>query len=552
MKIKRMFTSIIVSIFATLSIANTTAVFADEEESDNTIIYSDFDDKNMGKWTSFGGGMLSFDEVNAHSGDTSIKISDRPASYCGPSLTCDDIFIAGETYKFDSWVYHESDSAKSLSWTIKYRDAYGTENYAQIAGADIEPGVWTQLSNTIAMNEDAVGFFIYFECTDETVDFNVDDIVVTGNGLSQKDKDDIEYLDEYNMDLEEDFEQWVSRGDVIITHTDEYCKSGSYSIFASNRNKTWNGPTTFISDKVKKGESYYYSAYIMYTGDEYENSHKFRMELQYTIAGTETYNLITEKEIEKGKWTKIDGYYTVPEEAENIMLYIQTSNVDEDVELTNNDLMSFYIDDVKIAKEAFVKKQRTVRIVVIAVSVIVLLAVLLFIVRFIFKRVKKNSEALELVSLDAMTRVYNRNSYEKKIGELKKDTEKCKKLYFALCDVNFLKYINDNHGHKAGDEAIIRCAKLLSKIVEKTGEVYRTGGDEFVCISSQPLKDAVLHAAEAESKIDNGYPFKVACGFAQYDSKLYPDVTAIIAQCDKEMYIHKQKIKAENEDFSRK
>jgi GGDEF domain-containing protein len=93
---------------------------------------------------------------------------------------------------------------------------------------------------------------------------------------------------------------------------------------------------------------------------------------------------------------------------------------------------------------------------------------------------------------------------------------------------------------------------MLKNIVGDSGEVYRIGGDEFVCMSEKPIAEKILEAAENESKIDKGYPFMVACGFAQYDEEKYPTITEIIAGCDKEMYAHKQKIKAENQEFSRK
>jgi hypothetical protein len=71
-------------------------------------------------------------------------------------------------------------------------------------------------------------------------------------------------------------------------------------------------------------------------------------------------------------------------------------------------------------------------------------------------------------------------------------------------------------------------------------------------MSANPIAEKILEAAENESKIDKGYPFMVACGFAQYDEERYSTITEIIAGCDKEMYAHKQKIKSENQEFSRK
>ena len=352
--------------------------------------------------------------------------------------------------------------------------------------------------------------------------------------------------------FEDDFDGWCARGDITVVHTDEFSESGTHSIYSTNRTAVWNGPMVNISNLVEKEESYYYSAYVMYNGSEYENSHGFRLEMQYTQNGVVSYNLVAAKTVTKGKWTKIEGYFTIPKDAQNICLYMQTDNIAEGATATNDDKMSFYLDNVSIIKASVVKEAERVRNIIIACISIVVLAVILLVARVVYKRIKKKKEALELASKDAMTGAYNRNRYEQKIAELKEKTEHCKKLYFALCDVNFLKYLNDNHGHKTGDAAIIRCADMLKNIVGDSGEVYRIGGDEFVCMSEKPIAEKILEAAENESKIDKGYPFMVACGFAQYDEEKYPTITEIIAGCDKEMYAHKQKIKAENQEFSRK
>mgnify|MGYP002509229079 CR=1 FL=1 len=65
----------------------------------------------------------------------------------------------------------------------------------------------------------------------------------------------------------------------------------------------------------------------MYNGSEYEDSHIFRLEMQYNLNGSDVYQLIGEKEAKKDKWTTISGYYTVPEGAENFSIYVQTDNL---------------------------------------------------------------------------------------------------------------------------------------------------------------------------------------------------------------------------------
>lgn len=93
----------------------------------------------------------------------------------------------------------------------------------------------------------------------------------------------------------------TDRGDITVVHTDEYSNTGSHSIYVTNRTAVWNGPTLLISNKVRKNESYYYSADVMYNGREYEDSHIFRLEIQYNLNGSDVYQLIGEKEAKKNK-----------------------------------------------------------------------------------------------------------------------------------------------------------------------------------------------------------------------------------------------------------
>lgn len=50
-----------------------------------------------------------------------------------------------------------------------------------------------------------------------------------------------------------------------------------------------------------------------------------------------------------------------------------------------------------------------------------------------------------------------------------------------MVDVNFLKRMNDTHGHEKGNEYLKNAANLISYIFGED-RVYRTGGDEFVVI----------------------------------------------------------------------
>ena len=308
-------------------------------EDENIIFSSDFDNGSINDWTPFGGGgKLSLDTSVSHSGENSLKVTDRFASYHGPSLTADTLFTPEKTYEFSAWVYQKSESMKTFQWTLRYVDSLGTSQFMQIAITDAVPEVWTEITGSVTIPEDSISCLIYFECANATTNFYLDDITITGDKsyIEERGVDKKGYL--YSYDFENGNELWTPRGDNRLIRTDEHSNTGSHSIYVTNRNHTWNGPTVNIND-VKRGVSYFYSAYVMYTGEEYEDSHRFRIEIQYNFNGETIYQLIKEKEVQKNKWTRISGTYTLPEGAADLSFYIQTANVENEEEYTNNDLI---------------------------------------------------------------------------------------------------------------------------------------------------------------------------------------------------------------------
>ncbi len=95
---------------------------------------------------------------------------------------------------------------------------------------------------------------------------------------------------------------------------------------------------------------------------------------------------------------------------------------------------------------------------------------------------KKNEEVLlRKAQVDELTGLYNRRAYEEDIIEYSAAPIR-EDFVYASIDVNGLKVVNDEIGHAAGDELIKGAADCMIKAFGHCGKVYRTGGDEFVCI----------------------------------------------------------------------
>lgn len=87
----------------------------------------------------------------------------------------------------------------------------------------------------------------------------------------------------------------------------------------------------------------------------------------------------------------------------------------------------------------------------------------------------------EMANRDALTGVKSRHAYAEKEKALDEAIANGSIEAFALviCDLNGLKFINDEYGHKAGDERIKQASKMICDFFAHS-PVFRNGGDEFV------------------------------------------------------------------------
>ncbi len=70
-------------------------------------------------------------------------------------------------------------------------------------------------------------------------------------------------------------------------------------------------------------------------------------------------------------------------------------------------------------------------------------------------------------------------------------------LAVAVLDLDHFKRINDNHGHAAGDEALVAVGRLLGHSVQAPWLAARFGGEEFVIVAPETEGRALLARVEA-------------------------------------------------------
>ena len=154
---------------------------------------------------------------------------------------------------------------------------------------------------------------------------------------------------------------------------------------------------------------------------------------------------------------------------------------------------------------------------------------------------------------DPLTELYNRRGMNSFGEDLVADAvRKNSTITVFSVDIDDLKPINDNYGHQSGDNAICRAALSIKTAMPDESVCCRTGGDEFVVISSRLEKGMEKQYIESiEKKLnsynnESGMPYKVSCscGFYTVDGSKFESLEKMITLADIEMYKSKTAKKA--------
>jgi diguanylate cyclase len=86
---------------------------------------------------------------------------------------------------------------------------------------------------------------------------------------------------------------------------------------------------------------------------------------------------------------------------------------------------------------------------------------------------------------DVLSGVGNRKAFDERLQfTLSKFNRQKTPFALVLADVDHFKWINDTHGHQAGDQVVTNIGNVLQQSVRDTDFVARFGGDEFALLLS--------------------------------------------------------------------
>ena len=126
---------------------------------------------------------------------------------------------------------------------------------------------------------------------------------------------------------------------------------------------------------------------------------------------------------------------------------------------------------------------------------------------------------------DGLTGLYNhRYLHERLQEELERARRRQGRLSLLFCDCDQFKSYNDSYGHKAGDAALARIARIIETSSRRCDLAARYGGEEFVlALLDTGAAGALAVAEQLRSEIEasserGGRPLTVSIGIATYPS----------------------------------
>jgi diguanylate cyclase (GGDEF)-like protein len=160
-----------------------------------------------------------------------------------------------------------------------------------------------------------------------------------------------------------------------------------------------------------------------------------------------------------------------------------------------------------------------------------------------------HGEVQKLAITDALTGLYNRRGFEE-LGrrELERQRRFGHPLSAMMVDADYFKQVNDNYGHKVGDQVIRAVAKRLVSSLREVDIIGRFGGDEFTVLlpetdlyTALSVAERIVHTVRELPIIAEQFALQltVSIGVVKAEANV-PNLDALLEQADQAMYTAKQ------------
>ena len=136
---------------------------------------------------------------------------------------------------------------------------------------------------------------------------------------------------------------------------------------------------------------------------------------------------------------------------------------------------------------------------------------------------------------DPLTGLFNRETYYYDLNKMGKNINAVIQL-----DMNGLKWINDNQGHQAGDNALVTIGRICEKNAHRNVYAYRLGGDEFTILAvnySEPKIQMIVNQIKEDLGKTEYY---CSVGYAIKDPTKEETIEELLRRAEEQMYLDKE------------
>lgn len=164
------------------------------------------------------------------------------------------------------------------------------------------------------------------------------------------------------------------------------------------------------------------------------------------------------------------------------------------------------------------------------------------------ERKKKEEELYRKATLDPLTGIANRGSFDKRFTQMIHESRKESSRPFSLLflDIDHFKAVNDTWGHDLGDQALKHVSRIIKVALRECDFAARIGGEEFAVLlhcegaeSSEIIAERIRRNIEASplAVSDKTVPLTVSIGIFN-SSKGSADLgyRAILSRADDALY----------------
>ena len=149
-----------------------------------------------------------------------------------------------------------------------------------------------------------------------------------------------------------------------------------------------------------------------------------------------------------------------------------------------------------------------------------------------------------LANTDSLTACMNHRAFTEAAERIvSQSTRKNSSFSLVLMNIDYFKKFNDQHGHRTGDEVLIKLTKLIKTFIRKEDLFARFGGEEFILLLPDTnIKDSIqllqrIRTALSSIKIDSiDSEFKLTMSFGITEFKAEKNLDQLIHDADIALY----------------